>query len=69
MEWNGMEWNGLEWNMVVVPMNETRPFNESSTLGNHSRYNEKMMFKSIMQKPKNDKIKMSFFAKRVGFKT
>jgi hypothetical protein len=30
---------------------------------------KKTMFKSIMQNPKNDKIKMSFFAKRVAFKT
>jgi hypothetical protein len=50
----GIDWNGMEWNMVVVPMNETRPFNESSTLGNHPRYNEKTMFKSILQIPKND---------------
>jgi len=32
----------------------TGTFNESSTLGNHPRYNEKTAFKSILQIPKND---------------
>jgi hypothetical protein len=66
---DGMEWNGMEWNMVVVPMKETRPFNESSTLGNHPRYSEKTMFKSILQIQKNDKKFLSFLAQRVAFKT